>query len=279
MLLSTETYMPLSNNCDEEAIRLIAEAGFDALDYSMFGMRKEDHFLNHCDVEAYARQLKEKIIAAGLVCNQAHAAFHFEGEGDLSRIQCVENGIKIAGILGAKTICVHPVPYSRDPRETKDRNLEMYRHLGEIAKAYGTLLLCNLVINLALLAIERTDNPNNAAIFSMAGENLRRTAAVAVFLAPLVEEPMFRGGVFGLLRRYNRIAAYGASMLLFAVYHVWSFAASDPTAWLYVLQYLPAGFLLARVYEKTISIWTGIFLHMTVNGVSMLLVSALGAYL
>ena len=151
--------------------------------------------------------------------------------------------------------------------------------LLEIAKAYGTLLLCNLVINLALLAIERTDNPNNAAIVSMAGDNLNRTAAVAVFLAPLVEEPMFRGGVFGLVRKYSRLAAYGASMLLFAVYHVWSFAAKDPTAWLYVLQYLPAGFLLARVYEKTDSIWTGIFLHMTVNGVSMLIVSTLGAYL
>ena len=151
--------------------------------------------------------------------------------------------------------------------------------LLEIAKAYGTLLLCNLAVNLALLAIERTDNPNNAAIFSMAGENLSRTAAIAVFLAPLVEEPMFRGGVFGLVRKYSRAAAYGASMLLFAVYHVWSFAVQDPTAWLYVLQYLPAGFLLARVYEKTDSIWTGIFLHMTVNGVSMLAVSTLRAYL
>ena len=60
---NSETYMPLCANSDEESIRLIAEAGFDALDYSMFGMRKEDHFLNHCDVEAYARQLKEKIIA------------------------------------------------------------------------------------------------------------------------------------------------------------------------------------------------------------------------
>ena len=90
---------------------------------------------------------------------------------------------------------------------------------------------------------------------------------------------MFRGGVFGLLRRYSRAAAYGASMLLFAVYHIWAFAAGDATAWLYVLQYLPAGFLLARVYEKTDSIWTGIFLHMTVNGVSMLAVSALRAYL
>ena len=151
--------------------------------------------------------------------------------------------------------------------------------LLEILKAYGTLLLCNMAVNLALLAFRYTDNPNNAAIFSMAGENLGKTAAVAVFLAPLVEEPMFRGGVFGLLRRYSRAAAYGASMLLFAVYHIWAFAAGDAAAWLYVLQYLPAGFLLARVYEKTDSIWTGVFLHMTVNGVSMLAVSALGAYL
>ena len=151
--------------------------------------------------------------------------------------------------------------------------------LLEVLKAYGTLLLCNMAVNLALLAVRYTDNPNNAAIFSMAGENLGKTAAVAVFLAPLVEEPMFRGGVFGLLRRYSRAAAYGASMLLFAVYHIWAFAAGDAAAWLYVLQYLPAGFLLARVYEKTDSIWTGVFLHMTVNGVSMLAVSALRAYL
>ena len=151
--------------------------------------------------------------------------------------------------------------------------------LLEVLKAYGTLLLCNMAVNLALLAFGKNSNPNNAAIFSMAGDNLGKTAAVAVFLAPLVEEPMFRGGIFGLLRRYSRAAAYGVSMLLFAVYHIWAFAAGDATAWLYVLQYLPAGFLLARVYEKTDSIWTGIFLHMTVNGVSMLLVSALGAYL
>lgn len=151
--------------------------------------------------------------------------------------------------------------------------------LLEVLKAYGTLLLCNMAVNLALLALSLTDNPNNAAVFAMAGEDMGKTAAVAVFLAPLVEEPMFRGGVFGLVRKYSRPAAYGASMLLFAVYHVWAFAAGDPSAWVYVLQYLPAGFLLARVYEKTDSIWTGIFLHMTVNGVSMLIVSALGAYL
>lgn len=151
--------------------------------------------------------------------------------------------------------------------------------LLEVAKAYGVLLLCNLAVNLALLAAGFTENPNNDAVFSLAGDDLGKTTAMAVFLAPLAEEAMFRGGVFGLLRRYSRAAAYGASIALFALYHVWSFALTDPAAWLYLLQYLPAGFLLARVYEKTNSLWTAVFLHMTVNGMSMLAVSAVGELL
>ena len=151
--------------------------------------------------------------------------------------------------------------------------------LLEVAKAYGVLLLCNLAVNVLLVLTEHTQNPNNDVIFSLAGDDLGKTAAMAVFLAPIAEEAMFRGGVFGLLRRYSRLAAYGASMALFALYHVWSFALGDPTAWLYLLQYLPAGFLLARVYENTESLWTAVFLHMTVNGVSMLVVSQLGAFL
>ena len=151
--------------------------------------------------------------------------------------------------------------------------------LLEAVKAYGVLLLCNLAVSLGLTLLGQVENPNNAAIFSLAEADLGSTAAVAVFLAPLVEEPMFRGGVFGLLRNTGRIAAYAASMLLFALYHIWGFALADPKAWLYVLQYLPAGFLLARCYEKTDSLWTAVFLHMTVNGVSMLAISALRAYL
>ena len=151
--------------------------------------------------------------------------------------------------------------------------------LLEIAKHYGVLLLCNMALSVVLLLLGKMDNPNNEAIFSLAGEDLGKTTAVAVFLAPIAEEAMFRGGVFGLLRRYSRAAAYAASMLLFSVYHIWGYAAADPTAWLYLLQYLPASFLLARIYEKTNTLWASIFLHMTVNGVAMLAISALGKLL
>ena len=151
--------------------------------------------------------------------------------------------------------------------------------LLEVAKAYGVLLLCNMAVNLALLLLERTQNPNNEAIFSLIGEDQGKMTAVAVFLAPIVEEAMFRGGVFGLLRHRSRGAAYLVSAALFAFYHLWGYAAEDQSVWIYLLQYLPAGVLLARVYEKTDSLWSAIFLHMTVNGVAMLAISALGKLL
>ena len=151
--------------------------------------------------------------------------------------------------------------------------------LLEVARHYGVLLLCNMGVVAAQQLLGHANNPNNAAVFAMAGEDLGLTAAMAVFLAPIAEEAMFRGGVFGLLRKYSRAAAYAVSMLAFAVYHVWVYALDDPAAWLYLLQYLPASFLLARIYEKTNTLWASIFLHMTVNGVAMMAISALGKLL
>lgn len=149
----------------------------------------------------------------------------------------------------------------------------------DILKAYGTMLLCNLGVSLVLVLVGRTGNPNNEAVWTIAGEDPGKMAAAAVFLAPIAEEAMFRGGLFGILRRRSRIAAYAVSAAMFAFYHLWSYLAEDATAWIYLIQYLPAGILLARCYEKTSSIWASIFLHMTVNGISLLALSMIGGML
>lgn len=94
-------------------------------------------------------------------------------------------------------------------------------------------------------------------------------AAAATFLAPIVEELLFRAGVFGLIRRRNRVLAYAVSMLLFALYHIWGYIAADPVYLIYLLQYLPAAWALCYCYERTNSVWGCIFLHMLVNGVAM----------
>ena len=118
-------------------------------------------------------------------------------------------------------------------------------------------------------------NPNNAAVMDLAHLELGKVTAMAVFLAPILEELLFRGGVFGTLRCWNRNVAYGVSMLLFALYHVWGYARNDPMSWLYLLQYMPVGFLLCRCYERTDSIWGSILLHMLNNAVSMRVLWAL----
>ncbi len=147
----------------------------------------------------------------------------------------------------------------------------------QIVLSYGMMLAFNMLLGLAMTLILPADqaNPNNAAVMELAGEEFGKTAAIAVFLAPLVEEPIFRGGVFGLIRRTNRNAAYAVSMLLFALYHVWGYALQDPFYWVYLLQYLPVSWLLCRCYERCNSIWGSIFLHMMINGISIRLLSVL----
>ena len=149
----------------------------------------------------------------------------------------------------------------------------------QIVLSYGMMLAFNMLLGLAMTLILPADqaNPNNAAVMELAGEEFGKTAAIAVFLAPLVEEPIFRGSIFGLIRRINRNAAYAVSMLLFALYHVWGYALQDPFYWVYLLQYLPVSWLLCRCYERCNSIWGSIFLHMMINGISIKVLSSLMA--
>ena len=154
--------------------------------------------------------------------------------------------------------------------------------LSVVLSSYFLMMGCNFCMSwlLSLLAgvlgdAELLVNQNNEAILDLAGENYGIMSATAVFLAPIIEEPIFRGAVFGSLRKKNKVLAYTVSVLLFALYHVWGYAIADPVYWIFILQYIPAGFLLARCYEKTDTIWCSIFFHMLVNGISMKMLSAL----
>ncbi len=142
--------------------------------------------------------------------------------------------------------------------------------LVEILVSYGAMLLFNMAVSgILLLIVDGFDNPNNAAVVDMAQTSGGPVAALAVFLAPIVEELMFRAGLFGGLRRFGRLPAYLICMLLFSLYHVWGFALSDPAAWIYALQYLPVTYLLCRIYERTNSIWGSILLHMVINYIAL----------
>ena len=114
-------------------------------------------------------------------------------------------------------------------------------------------------------------NPNNAAVNDMLNEERNIIIVMTVILAPVVEECIFRGGFFCAFYRKNRYVAYVLSIVLFSVYHVWqyAFAAQDVSYLLYAISYIPASFVLCWVYEKSGSIWTSIFFHMSFNAYAL----------
>lgn len=150
-----------------------------------------------------------------------------------------------------------------------------FRTLFTLFACYFLARFGEIVVAVIIDALSVTgDNDNNEAVIEMAKSSIGPTAAMAVFLAPIVEECLFRAGIFGLLRRKSRVLAYAVSMLLFGLYHVWQGAIYDLTQLIFILEYLPSAFALAYAYERTDSIWGSIFLHMLSNGVAMLAVTA-----
>lgn len=121
------------------------------------------------------------------------------------------------------------------------------------------------------LFLDNLENPNNAAITSMAKLNPNTMIVIGVLLAPIVEEILFRGVAFGTIRKSSRVAGYIVSSLLFALYHLWEYMLSG-FSWdlvLYLLQYIPAGIILCLCYERSKNIWGPVFLHMMINYVSI----------
>lgn len=150
----------------------------------------------------------------------------------------------------------------------------------QVLFSYGAMLCFNLLVSLLLMLVlgdEQVANPNNEAVMELSRSSFGSTSAMAIFMAPIIEELMFRAGVFGALRKRSRVAAYVLSMLVFSLYHVWQFAITDPFNLIYIIQYLPISYLLCRCYERTNTIWAPMFLHMLVNSVSVAALDALGA--
>lgn len=141
MILSTQTSNLFGRFGADDAINIFSEAGFDAIDFSMFGLTNDGDPLVTADEAAFAKELRQKVEAAGLRFNQAHAPFPSWRVGDdaynAKMPARVEKSIKIAGLLGAGAIVVHPIAIPGGGKEQKDFNLKMYREFAPIAKEYG----------------------------------------------------------------------------------------------------------------------------------------------
>ena len=114
-------------------------------------------------------------------------------------------------------------------------------------------------------------NVNDNAIGQMAKANYAATAIGTVLLAPVAEELVFRGLIFGSLHSHSRGLAYGVSCGVFALIHILSYVGQYPAATLLLcfFQYLPAGVCLGWAFEKSGSIFTPMAVHMAINLITL----------
>jgi len=139
---------------------------------------------------------------------------------------------------------------------------------------YAGNLLFGWIVNLLGLTITSF---NDQTVMGLISQNKWVMGICAVVLAPIVEETLVRGLLFGVIRRSSRILAYAVTILFFAVMHVWQYLAlyDFREVLLAALQYIPAGIALGWTYEKSNTVWAPILLHMTINAISMGLLSFL----
>ena len=130
--------------------------------------------------------------------------------------------------------------------------------------------LNELVYRLTRVIIGNHTNLNDMTVSAQMQGAPRTTLLIVIFLAPFVEEVLFRGLVFGNLKDKSRVIAYVFSCALFALLHVWQFAVEqrDMTYFLLMVQYLVPGVVLAWAYDHSGSLWTSIGLHAAVNALA-----------
>ena len=114
-------------------------------------------------------------------------------------------------------------------------------------------------------------NRNDEALLEMAGSSLVLFALTTLLLAPVTEELLFRGLLFGRLSKRNRVLGYLASSLCFCLIHLMGYLGTYTPMqfFLALLQYLPAGLILAWSQEKSQSVTAPILIHMVINGISL----------
>ena len=138
MKISTEIYSSARHIGEERAIELLAKAGFDCWDFSMFEMVRlnwstmkiieNDHPLNGNQWRDFAKKLRHIADECGIECNQSHAPFPSRIVG----MDYLKRAIECTAIAGGKICIIHPAN-----NDSAEENAKMYNELLPFAKEHG----------------------------------------------------------------------------------------------------------------------------------------------
>lgn len=113
--------------------------------------------------------------------------------------------------------------------------------------------------------------PNDDTVTKIAGVSYNVMWVGAVLLAPMTEETLVRGLIFGNIRKKSRVLAYIVTAVAFALMHVLPYVMqmSIVDFGYNLLVYGLPSVALCLCYEYSGCIWGPIVLHMLINGMGM----------
>ncbi|MDE6475993.1 MAG: CPBP family intramembrane metalloprotease [Erysipelotrichaceae bacterium] len=160
---------------------------------------------------------------------------------------------------------------------------EYYLYKEEKGSFFPKLCIClknllyiyvgNLILGGIVQWLSKTEaSANQESIAEAANVTPLLIIFTTLIFAPIVEEIVFRGVIYRFLRsRFNFMKASIISSLLFGFIHVYlSLFTGDYNDLWYIFVYAIAGFLIAKTYEETHSLYGAIFLHFLNNAIGIL---------
>lgn len=152
---TTDTFMRTFG--DEEGLRKLAEAGFDAVDFGMFKypIRGELFTSDDAAFEKYFDRLRAVMEDAGIYAEQCHSpmpSYTGDAAEDEYILAVQKRAIAAASYLGCKNIVIHPcIPqqyrYSFYRAETKVINTAFYTALTPSLEKYNVRLAVENMFN------------------------------------------------------------------------------------------------------------------------------------
>ena len=136
MKVSTEIGSIALHVGEEKSVELVAKAGFDAWDFSMFEMCEKindvlvpkNHPTTQSNYLAFARKLRQIGLDNGIVCNQGHAPFPSIPKS----IDWLKRAVECVAEAGGDICIIHPMNHG-----TPQENAEMYFDLLPFAKEHN----------------------------------------------------------------------------------------------------------------------------------------------
>ena len=141
-------------------------------------------------------------------------------------------------------------------------NFKLY--LGNMLPRFGIVALLYFISNISVILIVKNIPNNQENLLSLP---LYLTGLLAVIIAPLTEELMFRGFIRKFIK--NDILFVILSAIIFGALHILS--ADSLLQLLFIIPYSVLGLAFSLNYVKTKNIASNIFLHCSWNTIALIL--------